>query len=192
MSSAKVGKGSGWAVAVGSLLLAGGVAGCANTVGRSERFEHAELGYSVPYPQQVDPSQASAWREVRVKDADIAFRGPSDAFVAISSRCDESQTDPAVLGRQLLIGLQNRTRLASERFEFAGGLAYSQVVEASEGDHLIRTKTVTLVRGGCVVDWVLVATGFPPEVEETFDSWWQGFDPGAMPGSAEGPAEIAP
>ncbi len=192
MSRPTSGKGGGWSVVVGISCLAGVLAGCASTGGSSERFEHAKLGYSIPYPERMDPSQQAAWQRLKIKDADLAYRGPGDSMMAISSRCNEKQTDPVVLGRQLLIGLHNRTRLTSARFEFAGGHAFSQVVRSREGDVSVRTKTVTLVRGGCVIDWVLAAPDLPPALEETFDRWWREFDPGAMPGSAEDLGEEGP
>jgi hypothetical protein len=189
MCRPKSGKGGGWSVVAGILCLAGGLAGCASPGGSSERFEHAKLGYTISYPERIDPSQQAVWHRLKVEDADLAYRGPGDSMMAISSRCNERQTDPAVLGRQLLIGLRNRIRLTSERFEFAGGLAFSQVVRSKQGDVSVRTKTVTLVRGGCVIDWVLAAPDPPPELEQIFDLWWRGFDPGAMPSPAEDPVD---
>ena len=190
-AAAKKRRSSG-AVFIGIFFLAGSIAGCASMGDGRGRYEHPEWGYSVPYPNQVAASEGNAWRKVRVEDADLAFRGPNDAFMALSSHCDESEDDPAVLGSQLLVGLQNRTRVASERFEFAGGHVFSQIVEATQGDVAVRTKTITLVRGGCVVDWVLAALDSLPDLPdaiETFDSWWRGFDPGSMPGSVDGLAE---
>lgn len=163
------------------LLVVCGVAGCAGTPASWTRFEHAEWGYSVPYPSSL---AKVVWRELRIDDADLAFRGPKDAVMAISSHCEERIADPVILAKQLLVGLGKRTSVTSERFEFAGGRAFSQVVDSSAEETAVRTKTVTLVRGGCVVDWVLTAKGSLAEnVEASFDAWWRGFDPGSMPRS---------
>lgn len=182
MSWTRSGNWGGWSVVIGILCTAVELAGCASAGGGLERFEHRKLGYSIPYPERLDPSTDAVWKRLRVEHADLAYRGPGDAMIAISSRCDDSQTDPVLLGRQLLIGLRNRTRLQSERFEFAGGHAFSQVVKAREAGVPVRTKTVTWVRGGCVIDWVLAAPDFLPGLEATFDLWWQGFDPGRISG----------
>jgi hypothetical protein len=190
MSTTKSGRGGGWFVAVGLMVLAGGLAGCAGA--GSQRLEHAKPGYSISNPAWSDASEKAVWHRLKVKHADFAYRGPSDSMMAISSRCKETQTDPVLLGRQLLIGLQQRTRLTSERFEFAGGQAFSQVVESHEDGVSVRTKTVTLVRSGCVIDWVLAAPDYPPEVEEAFDLWWQGFDASAMAPSDDSPGEGEP
>jgi hypothetical protein len=159
------------------------------------RFEHAELGYFVPYPQNLAVEPRIAWREFRVEDTDLAFRGPDDTFMAISSHCDGQNKDPAVLGKQLLVGLPNRSSVSRDQFEFAGGHAFSQVVDSTHETSSVQTKTVTWVRGNCVVDWVLAAPESIAAVEAVFDEWWGNFDPGSMPGSSEdvvGVAEVVP
>lgn len=192
MASTKSGKGDGWSIVVGIICLAGGLAGCAGSGGNSLRLEHSDLGYSIPNPGHVESTEQAVWQFVDVKNADFAYRGPGDSMMAISSRCAESQTDPAVLGRQLLIGLPDRTRLSSERFDFAGGHAYSQIVKSGKDADSVRTKTVTLVRAGCVIDWVLAAAEYSAQVEAAFDLWWRGFDPGAMPAPAASAGEAGP
>lgn len=170
--------------------------GCASTSRTVPRFDVATTGYSVPNPNQLPATGDTYWRGVNVSESDLAFRGPQDAFIAVSSHCGESEQNPAVLGRQLLVGIKNRELISSEEFGFAGGDAFSQVVEAkSKSDAeqpAVRTKTVTLVRGGCVVDWVLADGSLDPSIEETFDQWWRGFDPGSMPPLEVSVAEGAP
>lgn len=172
------------------VLLVAGFGGCANTGAHWTRYEHAEWGYSVPYPQSLAASVTMAWRELRLDDADLAFRGPGGAFMAISSHCGERSGDPAVLARQLLVGLKNRKPVSSKRFEFAGGQAFFQIVDSRRDEGAVRTKTVTLVRGGCVVDWLLTALGSLAEVEASFDAWWRAFDPGSMPESTDHAPEM--
>jgi len=167
------------------VLLVAGIAGCANSAEHWTRYEHVEWGYSVPYPQLLATSMTRAWRELRVKDADLAFRGPGGAFMTISSQCGKQSGDPAVLARQLLVGLENRKPVSKKRFEFAGGQAYTQTIDSSGDERAVRTKTVTLVRGDCVVDWLLTALGSLADVEASFDVWWRAFDPGSMPESTD-------
>lgn len=183
--------GAGCRAAVLIVFLFNVIIGCVGTVDDRTRFEHPEWGFSVPYPQSFVAASEITWRKLRVKDTDLAFRGPNDTFMAISSQCREQNADPAVLGRQLLVGLPNRSAVSRERFEFAGGLAFSQVVNSVKDDASVQTKTVTWVRGDCVVDWVLAAPDSIAEVETVFDLWWRGFDPGSMPGPDEEIAEIA-
>lgn len=188
----KVLSGSIFRAAALHTVLVVGITSCVSTIDPWTRFEHAERGYSVPYPQSLTTTAKPAWRQLKVKDADLAFGGPRDAFMAITSHCDEPNADPAVLGRQLLVGLKNRSSVSSETFEFAGGQAFSQIVESTEDDSAVRTKTVTLVRGGCVVDWVLTVPGPLADAEAVFDEWWQGFDPGSMPGPTDDVSEASP
>jgi hypothetical protein len=170
--------------------------GCASTSRTVPRFDVATTGYSVPNPNQLPATGDIYWRSVNVSDCDLAFRGPQHAFIAVSSHCGEPEESPSVLGRQLLVGIKNRSVISTEEFAFAGGAAFSQVVEAkSRADSeepAVRTKTVTLVRGGCVVDWVLADGSLDPNIEATFDQWWRGFDPGSMPSLKVSVAEGAP
>ncbi len=178
------------AVAFGILFLTVLNTACASAPrDGGRRYEHPERGYSLPDPNQLEGATQKNWRKLRVADADFAFRGPNDVFMAISSHCDEAEVEPAALARQLLVGLSNRTRVEHESFVFADGNAFLQSVEATQDDSVIRAKTVTWVRGGCVVDWVLVTSGSLFDAEQTFDAWWRGFDPGSMSTLTDGLAE---
>ena len=176
------------------LFLIGTGVACTNLGMVGGIFTHPDLGYTIPGPNGLDGDEVPVWRAMDVKRTDLAFRGPGDAYLAISSHCDETVTDPAILARQLLVGLKQRERVSSERFEFAGGQAYRQTIESILDDTPLRTRTVTLVRADCVVDWALVAKKETEGLDSTFDLWWQSFDPGAMPGSAsvavEAPDEV--
>lgn len=166
------------------------VTSCAG--GRSEwraaegRISHMQIGYSIPdlaRREGGDPADAMGWNRVRVPEADLAFRADDRSYVAISSRCDVEQTEPQLLARQLLIGLKKRIKKSEASFDFAGGKVFSQVFAAEAGDSSVYAKTVTWLRGGCIVDWYLVTTSPPDRAESAFDSWWQGFDPGSIPES---------
>ena len=184
-----------WGIEIVCVLLAAGAVACASSGFRSGIYTDDETGYSIPDPNLVSAAEGLIWSRESVNGTDLAFRGPDDAFLAISSHCDATELSPAVLGRQLLVGLKDRKLSLREEFEFAGGKAFRQIVDAVDkaGDS-VRTNTVTLVRAGCVVDWMLVAKGPMPEVEASFDRWWRAFDPGRMPvvASVPAPAEAAP
>lgn len=57
-----------------------------------------------------------------------------------------------------------------------GALAgWQQVFDATDGDVLVRLKTVTFVVDGCAIDWLLSARdgrGFEA-AEADFDAWWR-------------------
>ncbi len=176
------------------LFLIGTGVGCTNLGLVDGIFTHPDLGYTIPGPNGLAGDEAPVWRAMDVKKTDLAFRGPGDAYLALSSHCEEAVTDPVILARQLLVGLKQRERVSSERFEFAGGQAFRQTIESTQDDTPLRTRTVTLVRADCVVDWVLVAKKETQGLDSTFDLWWQSFDPGAMPGlkpvAEEAPDEV--
>lgn len=152
------------------------VPSCASTTQLDDQgFRHGDHGYRQPHPADVDGVR---WHVIDVVDAHVAYRGSGDAFMALDSRCANEEPDPAVLGRQLLVGIDNRHRLESDSFAFAGGRAYAQLVETNdEAGGVVRTRTVTLVRGGCVIDWVLAVEAGNPAVESAFERWWRGFEP---------------
>ncbi|MCP5045456.1 MAG: hypothetical protein GY944_30880 [bacterium] len=178
------------AAAWGWLIFAPAMLGCASTAVTGKGYRDAEHGYSLPHPASA---QGVAWQPVSVDDAAVAYRGPDAAYMALTSRCEQpEQVDPAVLARQLLVGIENRVRVESEAFEFAGGRAFAQVFEAGEGDDVLRTRTVTLVRGDCVIDWVLAVRAGNLAVEESFELWWRGFEPDTAPETETGVAEAAP
>ena len=167
-----------WAAVLG--LLVPLAAGCASRGLTDEGFRHRDHGYRLPHPPAAEGVR---WRVVSVEDAHVAYVSADDAYMAHDSRCNEPDDDPAVLGRQLLVGLGTRERIESNDFDFAGGRAFSQLVEAvDETGERVRTRTVTLVRAGCVFDWLLVAAPDHPAHEADFEAWWRSFDPSNGPG----------
>ena len=144
-------------------------------------YRNRELGYTIPYPASGPDGEAPRWKRVRVDDVDLAFRARDESHLAIKSRCDVGPRDPKLLARQLLVGLKDRKRQRVEVLEFAGGEVFTQVVDALVDDRPVHAKTVTWLRGGCVVDWYLVTANPLALLEPIFDSWWRGFDPGEIP-----------
>lgn len=194
MSTAKATTRNAWGSALVYLLIAGGIVSCASSGFKSGVYTHPTIGYSIPDPNRlVDDEEDAVWVRTSIKQADLAYRDASDTFIAVSSHCEETESRPAVLGRQLLVGLKNRELVSKEEFEFAGGAAFRQTVESkSDTGDVIRTRTVTLVRAGCVVDWVMVAKGVDPQADTTFDQWWQAFEPGGMSSPSPALAEVTP
>ena len=162
------------------LLLAGSASGCAGDWVEFERgdgrvYRHHSLGYVIAYPPE---SPGDAWSPVSVEGADLAFRHSDGAVISMSSSCRETRAAPAQLGRHLMIGIAGRKPLKAGRLMHAGDEGWWQIVDAEENGAAVRIKTVTLLAGGCVFDWVLVA----PEpggfgwAEPLFDRWWASFE----------------
>ena len=100
------------------------------------------------------------WRRVDVKHADIAFRGPKRDFVSVISDCDaETARRPHRLASGLLVGVENRRKVDAGVLDASSGEGWYQVYEARFDGQPVRIKTVTMVRGECVLDWVLVSPG---------------------------------
>jgi hypothetical protein len=193
MSTAMMKTRNAWSVGLMCVLVAGGVASCAGSSFKKGIYTDPELGYSIPDPNAHDEAVGPRWSRTSIKGTDLAYRGPDHAFLALSSHCDEDESRPNVLGRQLLVGLKNRRMISNEAFEFADGQAFRQSVESKDEDgDVIFMQTVTLVREGCVVDWMLVENRAVPEVVSSFDRWWRAFMPGEMPKASSDLPEVTP
>ena len=137
-----------------------------------DSYENRKRGYEIGRPD-VPPG---SWKRITLRGADLAFQrsavdGPA-VSMALLSECGRPQADAGTLARQLLIGLDERFRVASGPVEVAGRPAWSQTFETREGGQRIRVKSVTLTSGRCTFDWVLVAPGDFGEAEQEFDRWW--------------------
>ncbi len=156
--------------------------GCTTSGLSRDGFRHRDHGYSLPHPDAIE---GWSWRVLKLDEAQLAYRGNGDAYMAVDSHCGAVERDPAALGRQLLVGIENRKRIESDSFSFADGQAYAQLVEADDAEgRVVRTRTVTLVREECVIDFVLAVEPGHPEVEESFEQWWRGFAPHEQVGDA--------
>ena len=158
---------------VAPLMMALAALSCATgpIVAHPDSYENRKRGYEIGRPD-VPPG---SWKRITLRGADLAFRrsagdGPA-VSMALMSECGRPQADAGTLARQLLIGLDERVRVASGPVEVAGQPAYSQTFETREGAQRIRVKSVTLTSGPCTFDWVLVAPGDFGEAEQEFDRW---------------------
>ena len=158
------------------------VAGCAGRFiaveeGDGAGFRHRELGYQIAAP--LDPSGA-AWERFEVDGTDLAFRSPgsppSDAStISLQSDCRRTAASPAVLARQLRIGLPTSVLLESGPVEVDGAPGWLQIFDTRAGDAGVRVKTITAAFGGCTFDWILVARDVFEPLEQSFDRWWVSF-----------------
>ena len=129
-----------------------------------------DLEVAARFPNRLDSLLGVLKVEVPVGPVEIGVFGKGRSRQL--SECGRPQADAGTLARQLLIGLDERFRVASGPVEVAGRPAWSQTFETREGGQRIRVKSVTLTTGPCTFDWVLVAPGDFGEAEQEFDRWW--------------------
>jgi len=146
------------------------------------QLRQRELGYRIDPPG--DPAEGR-WRRIDVDGADVAWTLESDAEarasainISLSSTCRKTAAKAAVLSRQLALGTAQGKRLASEPVTLGPAEGWSQSFETREEGVALRVKTVTLLSGGCVYDWVLVtpASDVFQRIEPGFDAWWRSFE----------------
>lgn len=164
--------GAGLPVAVAALWLLG----CAGDVvasgkGADRVFRHRELDYRIPPP---GGGEEGPWERFDLEGADLAFRN-GGATMTLLSRCTRQQSDapPMILAQHLLFGIEERALRQSGPALVDGASGWSQTYDTVQTGRVVRIKSVTLQRAGCVFDWVLVAALPAGSQEQTFDRWWR-------------------
>lgn len=156
------------------------LAACATPLLREgETFVHREHGYRIAVPPE-------SWRPLALEAADLAFSGPGGARMSLGSRCGIPLATPAVLSRHLVIGVRQRRLLAEGAVTLEGHSGWTRTYEIEFESRPRYLKSVTLVAGRCVYDWVLIAGADSQEAERAFDRWWSSFRLGAGTLHAEG------
>ncbi len=156
------------------------VSACAAEVVRDGSiYRHRRLGYTIAAPDE-------RWSRIDVEGSVLAFRAPDGATMSMLTRCQKSDAVAAVLARQLLIGVEDRTLRQAGPVLIAGRNGWGQLFEVRNGTRTARLKTITVVVDQCVVDWVLVGTSDFGVVERSFDAWWSTFQ---LPASSADAAE---
>ncbi len=148
--------------ALGGVLLLIACAG--DLVAMDGGFLHRRHGYVIGTP-------GPPWVPAEVEDAVIAYRRPGPATMSLQSRCKGAVAEPAIMARHLRIGLPPHTLRQAGPLALAGHSAWSQTLDTLDGGVAVRLKTVTLVAGGCTLDWVLVSPRVFEEAEPDFDRW---------------------
>jgi hypothetical protein len=168
---------------LGGLVLL--LAACAgDLVAMKTGFRNPRLGYTIARPSE----EAGEWRRVDLEGADLAFRGPGGATMSLLARCGQARpVNPAILARNLLIGVGDREIERAAPVAHAGHPGWEQVVRVRGDGTPLTLKTVTVATQRCVFDWVLTAGSDFAALEPVFDQWWASFR--AEPGPA---AEEAP
>ncbi len=164
-------------VARAGLLLGGTFAvalafGCASDlVARPGGFEHRRHGYTLGLP----PDDGTPWRRVSVEDAVLSFRRPGPVLMSLQSRCGVPLAAPRILARHLTIGFERPALRHAGPIELDGRTGWTQTFEAADAASPVRVKTVTVVCGDCIVDWILTARRGFEAAEPLFDAWWASF-----------------
>ncbi len=163
------------------LLLSGSSPGCAGDLVILDRagtpsYGHRGVGYVIAHPPQEDSQDD--WSPIRVEGADLAFRHATGPAISMSSSCRKTRATPSQLARHLMIGTPDRKSRAAGRLDHHGNEGWWQMMDSVENGEDVRIKTVTLVGGGCVFDWVLISSRPATfvAVEPLFDRWWASFE----------------
>jgi hypothetical protein len=144
------------------------ILGCAGDLVAVEGgYRHRRHGYTLSVPEGSDPP----WRRVEIEGAAIAFRRRGPQTISVQSSCRRSVTEPAILSRHLVIGVDGQLLQQAGPAVVDGRNAWTQTFDTPEG---VRIKTVTAVVGDCVIDWILAAQRGPgfEDAERAFDAWW--------------------
>jgi hypothetical protein len=151
--------------ALPGLLLILGCAG--DLVAVDGGFRHRRHGYTLGAPE----GPGAPWHRVEIDGAVIAFRRPGPLTISVQSSCGRSVTDPAILSRHLVIGVDRQVLQQAGPAVVDGRNGWTQTFDTPEG---VRIKTVTAVAGDCVIDWILAAKRGPDfeDAERAFDAWW--------------------
>ena len=143
-------------------------AGCAGDLALGEEgYRHRRHGYTVGVPEP-------AWERVNVAGATLAFHRGRETM-SLQSRCGRPVANPAVMARQLVIGIEDRRLRQAGPVTVDGRDGWTQTFDAGAEGGPVRVKTVTLVAGRCTFDWTLAGSKDFAASERAFDAWWQSF-----------------
>jgi hypothetical protein len=156
-----------WAGLLGWLAAA---LGCAGPFAVTDAgYRHRQHDYAIAAPDGSGP----AWERVEVEGATLAFRRAGPDTISLVSRCGQPVAAPQIMARHLVIGVPDRTEVASGPIQVAGRSGWVQRFDVTHGGLVVRVKTISLVADGCSFDWMLASSGGFEAAESAFDAWWQ-------------------
>jgi hypothetical protein len=148
------------------------IAGCASNLARTEDgYRHTGHHYTIGAPRGF----GAPWERIEVEGAWIAFRRPGPQTVSMQSHCGRPVAHPAIMARNLVLGVRERTLRQAGPVAVAGRSGWSQTFDTRSDGVAVRVKTVTVVIDGCTYDWTLAAVGDFAPAERAFDAWWGTF-----------------
>lgn len=134
------------------------------------------IGEPPAIPATETGAQAEArWERFDLEGALLAYRRDERETLSLQARCGRPVTSAAIMARQLVIGIPERTLREGGPHEVAGQSGWLQTFDARLEGRTVRIKTITLVAGGCAYDLVLVAEGDFAPAERAFDAWVASF-----------------
>jgi hypothetical protein len=165
---------SHWVVEpVFALLAVFFVVGCASNLIRTETgFRNPRHGYSIGIPG----GPGAEWERIEIEGAWVAFRRPGSETMSLQSRCGKPVAHPAIMARNLVVGIGEREILQAGPAIVAGTNGWIQTFETRPGDVTIRVTTVTAVIDDCSFDWTLATRGESPRASHAFEVWWGTFE----------------
>lgn len=153
------------------------VAGCASYPKRTETgYRHPRHHYSIGVPGGPGP----AWTRIQIKGAWLAFQRPGET-ISLQSRCGKPVARPAVMARNLVVGVGERELVQAGPVIVGGTNGWIQTFDTRSGDVTVRVTTVTAVIEGCTFDWTLASMGDSPDAMRAFETWWGTFELAPLP-----------
>jgi hypothetical protein len=148
------------------------VVGCASNLVRTEAgYRNPHHGYSIGVPGGL----GEPWERIEIEGAWVAFRRRGPETMSLQSRCGKPVAHPAIMARNLVVGIGERELVQAGPVIVAGTNAWIQTFETRPGDATIRVTTVTAVIDDCAFDWTLVTLGDSPSANHAFEAWWGTF-----------------
>ena len=144
------------------------------------QWTSARTGFRIGVPPVIaepdaGPGTALAWKRFDLEGAVLAYRRDALATMSLQARCGRPVTSPAMMARQLVIGIPERTLRDGGPREIAGAPAWLQTFDARLEGRTVRIKTLTLVFAGCAYDLSLVAEADFESAARAFDAWVESF-----------------
>jgi len=148
--------------------------GCASPVFVKEGsgFRHQSAGFRVVSPAKLDPR----WSRSSVRGDVLSFEGPGGVLMSLQSSCRQRRADLRLLANHLQIGLPERASRDSRPVQVGGLEGWSRTLDVRGPNGVVRVRTITVVHGDCVLDWVLTGGRQFEDAQPIFEDWWQSFE----------------
>jgi len=147
--------------------------GCANDLVRTETgYRNPRHGYSIGVPD----GPGAPWERIEIEGAWIAFRRPGPETLSLQSRCGKPVAHPAIMARNLVVGVGGRELVQAGPIIVAGTNGWIQTFHMQPGGVTIRVTTVTAVIDECSFDWGLATRGESPNANHAFEAWLGSFE----------------
>ena len=155
-----------------ALLVVFLVAGCASDLELGETgYRNVRHGYSIGVPGGPGPP----WVRTEIEGAWLAFRRSGSETISLQSRCGKPVAHPAIMARNLVLGVGERELVQAGPVIVAGTNGWIQTFDTRSGDVGVRITTVTAVIDDCTFDWTLATLGESPQASRAFEIWWGTF-----------------